>query len=89
MISVFTHHLASNYANFFEQKKKQVFTLGKDLTPTGLVWDTNMAILHFQRHLFHPVQNLLFLNVSVLLSIERRMRFLMLGRSVGLEKKTN
>ena len=22
-----------------------------------------MAILHFQRHLFHPVQNLLFLNV--------------------------
>ena len=28
-----------------------------------------MAILHFQRHLFHPVQNLLFLNVFSFISL--------------------
>ena len=38
--SVFTH-VASIYANFLEQKK--AFALEKSSTPTGLVWDTNMA----------------------------------------------
>ena len=38
--SVFTH-VTSIYANLLEQKK--VFALEKSSTPTGLVWDTNMA----------------------------------------------
>ena len=38
--SVFTH-VASIYANLLEQKK--AFALEKSSTPTGLVWDTNMA----------------------------------------------
>ena len=33
--------MASSYANLLEQKK--VFTQEKSLTPTGLVWYTNMA----------------------------------------------
>ena len=37
---VFTH-VASIYANLLEQKK--AFTKEKSSTPTGLVWDTNMA----------------------------------------------
>ena len=33
--------MASNYANFLEEKK--LFMLEKGLTPTGFVWNTNMA----------------------------------------------
>ena len=33
--------MTSIYANFLEQKK--AFPLEKSSTPTGLVWDTNMA----------------------------------------------
>ena len=38
--SVFTH-VASVFAKLLEQKK--VFASEKSSTPTGLVWDTNMA----------------------------------------------
>ena len=41
--SVFTH-VASNYSNLLEQKKKE-FTEEKSSTPKGLVWNTNMAAL--------------------------------------------
>ena len=34
-------HVASSHANLLEEKK--VFTQEKSSTPTGLVWDTNMA----------------------------------------------
>ena len=34
-------HVASIYADLLEQKK--AFAQEKSLTPTGLVWDTNMA----------------------------------------------
>ena len=37
---VFTH-VTSIYANFWEQKK--LFTQEKRSTPTGLIWNTNMA----------------------------------------------
>ena len=40
--SVFTHE-ASIYANLLEQKK--AFAQEKSSTPTGLIWDTNMAAL--------------------------------------------
>ena len=40
LFCVFTH-VASIYANLLEQKK--AFPYEKSLTPTGLVWDTNMA----------------------------------------------
>ena len=33
--------MASIYANLWEQKK--AFTKEKSSTPTGLIWDTNMA----------------------------------------------
>ena len=33
--------MASNYANLWEEKK--LFMLEKGLTPTGFVWNTNMA----------------------------------------------
>ena len=39
---VFTH-VASIYANLLEQKK--AFTQEKSSTPTGLVWDTKMAVV--------------------------------------------
>ena len=39
---VFTH-VASIYANSLEQKK--AFTQEKSSTPTGLVWDTKMAVV--------------------------------------------
>ena len=41
--SVFTH-VASNYSNLLEQKKKE-FTEEKSSTPKRLVWNTNMAAL--------------------------------------------
>ena len=42
LFCVFTH-VASIYANLLEQKK--AFTSEKSSTPTGLVWDTNMAAM--------------------------------------------
>ena len=36
-----SNRVASSYANLSEQKK--VFSKGKGLNPTGLVWNTNMA----------------------------------------------
>ena len=40
LFCVFTH-VASIYANLLEQKK--AFAYEKSSTPTGVVWDTNMA----------------------------------------------
>ena len=40
ILSVFTH-VAGIYANVLEQKKS--FAYEKSSSPTGLVWDTNMA----------------------------------------------
>ena len=46
-----------------------------------------MAILHFQRHLFHPVQNLLFLNVLSFIYLASNA-FSGVGSVGRFEKKT-
>ena len=48
-----------------------------------------MAILHFQRHLFHPVQNLLFLNVLSFISLASNGFPDVGSGSVELEKNLN
>ena len=47
LLSVFTH-VADIYANLLGQKK--AFSLEKSSTPTGLVWNTNMAPISLFRN---------------------------------------